>query len=66
MTNLIGKKANCENCGKEFELHRTRQRFCSSSCRFIDWDLHHPRARVAQPPDGRTAPDVGRVNRKER
>jgi hypothetical protein len=36
-------KRMCIECNKEFKTNRDKQVFCSSKCRFDNWDKLHPR-----------------------
>jgi hypothetical protein len=36
----------CGHCGAKFRPKRRWQLFCSSVCRFADWDERNPRQRV--------------------
>ena len=37
---------NCGHCGAKFTPKREWQRFCSSACRFADWNEKNPRQRI--------------------
>lgn len=39
-------QSSCEWCGEKFSVKRRWQKFCSSLCRFKDWDKNHPRTKA--------------------
>jgi hypothetical protein len=41
----VGETA-CDHCGTKFKAKRPWQRFCSSTCRFAEWDGQHPRQKA--------------------
>lgn len=45
--------AVCQNrrCGKTFLQKRPWQRFCSTKCRFQEWDKEHPRKKESKAQD---------------
>jgi endogenous inhibitor of DNA gyrase (YacG/DUF329 family) len=43
-------KDKCESCGKQYEVKRRWQRFCSSRCRLIGWVLRKVEVRIRDGP----------------
>jgi hypothetical protein len=42
----VGVERDCVRCGKRIEAKRSWQRFCSTVCRWAEWDKSHPRTRL--------------------
>lgn len=51
-TKQTKKTLNCAECGNDFTQYRSWQKFCSSKCRWRNWDKRHPRT-LRQGTDGR-------------
>jgi len=48
------KKKECLECGKEFVLKKSWQKFCSKKCRWQNWDKSNPRKRLVQATNDQT------------